>query len=141
MLLAMLAMTVGWPVVHPLVWAASLLALAVVGAAGHRVRRKVAAAAHVRHMQLHRTLGLVLGAALLAVSSTGHAGASIPVHSNHVGAGSPLVVALAGTTAYLVFTAWIVARSIRRRSPLVGTVEASAMGLMTALMAVAALVG
>jgi hypothetical protein len=141
MFLAMLAMAVGWPGLPPLGWAAVLLVLGVAGAVGLRVSAEAPAAAHVRHMRLHRAIGLVVAAGLLLVSSAGHAATSGPGHPGHVVAGSPLVVTMAGAAGYLVFTVWLVARSVRRSAPIVGVVETSAMGLMTALMAVGQLVG
>lgn len=144
MLLAMLAMAIGWPGVPPLAWAAVLVLLGVVGGAGLRSRADVRGG-HARHMQLHRALGLVLGGALLVVSA-GHAEAMGSGHAGHSVLGSPLAVTLAGTAGYLVFTGWLAARAVRRRavrrrSPPLSVVEASAMGLMTALMALAPVVG
>lgn len=139
MLLAMLAMAAGWPGAPPLAWAAVLLVLGIAGAVGLRSAAG-ARTTHVRHMRLHRALGLVLGAALLVVSAAGHVQGA-PGHPAHVVSGSPVAVTLAGTAGYLVFTGWLVARSVRRRAPIVGAVEVSAMGLMTALMALAPLVG
>jgi len=148
MLLAMLAMAVGWPVVPPLSWAGLLVALGVGAAAGLRhgpagdaAGDGDAVASHARHMQLHRALGLVLGAGLLVVSAAAHAGPAASAHAGHAALSSPAVAVLAGAAGYLVFTAWLVVRSLRRRSPVVGVVEASAMGLMTAMMAVVPLVG
>jgi hypothetical protein len=139
MLAAMLAMAAGWTVVPALGWAALLVALGVGAAARLRRRRDGGVPPHARHMVLHRALGLVLGAALLLVTGAGHADVA---GAGHPHAGSTLLVAtLAGSAGYLAYTAWLVAGSLRRRSPVVGVVEASAMGLMTALMAVAPLAG
>ncbi|MBT2500685.1 hypothetical protein J7E25_16435 [Agromyces sp. ISL-38] len=140
MLIAMIAMATGWPAVSPLVWAGALVVLGIGAAAQLRVRAG-GGGGHGRQMQLHRALGLVLGAALLVVSTATHEGVAGSGHPAHPTLGSPLAVTLAGAAGYLVFTAWLVARSTRRRSPLVGAVEASAMGLMTALMAIAPLAG
>jgi hypothetical protein len=138
MLIAMIAMATGWPAVPPLVWAGALLALGVAAAALIRVHAG-RDGGHARHMQLHRALGSVLGAAQLVVAAAAHEGVAGSGHPGHPSLESPLAVTLAGAAGYLVFTVWLVARSIRRRSPLVGAVEASAMGLMTALMAIASL--
>ncbi|WP_448808372.1 hypothetical protein [Agromyces bauzanensis] len=140
MLAAMLAMAAGWPLVPPLVWTAVLLALGVAAAARLRFGRGAVAEPHARDMQLHRALGLVLGAALLVASAAGH-GQGAWGHPAHVTSATPYTVALAGAAAYLVFTGWLVVHSVRRRTPVLGAVEASAMGLMTALMALAPLAG
>ena len=140
MLAAMLAMAAGWTVVPALGWAALLVVLGVGAAARLRRRPDGGVPPHARHMVLHRALGLVLGAALLLATGAGHADVAGAGHPGH--AGSTLLVAtLAGSAGYLAYTAWLVAGSLRRRSPIVGVVEASAMGLMTALMAVAPLAG
>jgi hypothetical protein len=55
--------------------------------------------------------------------------------------GRDLETTLAGSAGYLVFTVWLVAASVRRRAPIVGLVESSAMGLMTMLMVLVPLVG
>lgn len=138
MMLAMFAMAAGWPLLPPLVWAGVLLLVAIGGAAA---RRFVAAsrsprAAHTRHMELHRALGLVLGAALL-VASGAHEGTAVAGHVAHSAGGSPFVMTMAGSAGYLAFTVWLVAREARQRRPLVGIVEATAMGLMTATMSIA----
>jgi hypothetical protein len=93
-------------------------------------------------MQLHRALGLVLGAALLVVVGMdgGHGVGAASGHPGHSG-GTLFVATLAGAAGYLVFTAWLVGRAVRRRGPVVGILESSAMGLMTALMAAVPLVG
>ena len=142
MLLAMLAMASGWPVVPPLAWTALLLALGVGSAARLRTRAADHADQHARHMQLHRALGLVLGAGLLVVVGMGgDHGESIAMgHAGHSGGSLPIAM-LAGAAGHLAFTAWLVARSLRHRSPVVGAVEASAMGLMTMMMAIMPLVG
>lgn len=140
MLIAMIAMATGWPAVPPLVWAGALLTLGVGAAALQRMRTS-GDRGHARYMQLHRALGLVLGAALIVVSAAAHEGAVGSTHAGHAAPGSALAVTLAGSAGYVVFTVWLVARSIRRRSPLVGAVEASAMGLMSTLMAIASLAG
>ncbi|WP_448002577.1 hypothetical protein [Agromyces bauzanensis] len=137
MLAAMLAMAAGWPGVPPLAWSAVLLVLGVVGARGLRSSAGIRAR-HDRHMRLHRALGLVLGAALLLVTSAEHVQAGSG-HSTHVSSGSLAVVTVAGAAGYLAYAAWIVARSRGGRASLLGVVEASAMSLMTALMAAAAL--
>jgi len=140
MLLAMLAMAAGWTAVPRLAWAALLVVLGVGTAAGLRRRPNGGVPSHARHMVLHRALGLVLGAALLIATGVGHADAAGAGHPGH--AGNPLLIAtLAGSAGYVAFTTWLVAGSLRRRGPVVGVVEASAMGLMTALMAVAPLAG
>ncbi|RXZ72723.1 hypothetical protein [Agromyces albus] len=137
MLIAMIAMAAGWPVLPPLLWAGVLLVLGVVTAAGIRMRLGTEAPpAHERQMHAHRALGLVLGAGLLLISSAAHAGGSSPAaHSGHTAGGLLATAILAGAAGYLAFTVWLVARSVRRRVALVGMVEASAMGLMTVLMA------
>lgn len=140
MLAAMLAMAAGWTVVPALGWAALLVVLGVVAAARLRRRPDVGVPPHTRHMLLHRALGLVLGAALLLATGAGYADVDGAGHPGHAGA-TLLVVTLAGSAGYLAYTAWLVAGSLRRRSPVVGVVEASAMGVMTALMAAAPLAG
>ena len=137
MLAAMLAMAVGFTAVPPLVWAVLLVALGILAAAGLRRGSDAATAVHARRMQLHRALGLVLGAALLLAG--GHSVGAPSGHPEH-GGGVLLTATLAGAVGYLAFTAWLVARSLRR-APIVGVVESSAMGLMTALMALAPLTG
>ena len=139
MLAAMLAMAVGSTGVPPLVSAALLVALGILSAVGLRRRADAATPVHVRRMQLHRALGLVLGAALLVAG--GHPAAGVASGHPAHGGGMLLVGTLAGSAVYLAFTAWLVVRSVRRRAPLVGVVEATAMGFMTALMAVAPLAG
>jgi hypothetical protein len=137
MLAAMVAMAIGLTAVSPLIWAALLVALGMFEAAG--LRRMADMAVHARRMRLHRALGLVLSAALLVTG--GHPGVGVAVgHPSH-GAGALLVVTLAGTAGYLAFTVWLVARSLRQRASIISAVESTAMGLMAALMAVAALVG
>ena len=143
MLLAMLAMASGWPVVPPLGWTALLLALGIGSAVRLRTRAGDGAAdRHARHMQLHRSLGLVLGAALLIVVGMdgGHGVGAVGGHPGHAG-GTLLVATLAGAAGHLVFTAWLAGRALRRRGPVVWILETCAMGLMTALMAAVLLVG
>jgi len=135
MLLAMLAMAAGWTAVPPLAWAAAFVVLGIAAAAGLRRNAHGETPQHVRDMHLQRALGLVLGAALLVATGAHQAGAVTSGHPGHSG-GTLIIATLAGTTGYLAFTAWVVARAVRRRAPLVGAVESSAMGVMTALMAV-----
>lgn len=147
MLTAMLAMAAGWPIVPPLAWAALLVVLGVAAAAGLRRGRRAGAEPHVLEMQVHRALGLVLGAGLLVVSAVAHGGpadSAHGVHAAHATIASPVPAILAGTVGYLGYTAWIVARAWserRRRATILGALEASAMGLMTAVMAIAPFVG
>jgi len=139
MLLAMVAMAVGLPGVPSLVWAGVLVVLGIVASVGLRRGADSAAPLHARRMQLHRALGLVLGAALLLVGA--HPVTELePGHPGHPG-GMLLAATLAGSAGYLVFTVWLVAASVSRRARIVGIVESSAMGLMTMLMALVPLVG
>ena len=139
MLAAMVAMAIGLTAVPPLVWAVLLVALGMFEAAGLRRMADAAMAVHARRMRLHRALGLLLSAALLVTG--GHPAVAVaaghPIH----GGGILLVVTLAGTSGYLAFTVWLVARSLRQRAPIISAVESTAMGLMAALMVFAPLVG
>jgi hypothetical protein len=139
MLLAMVAMAAGSPGVPSVVWAGVLVALGIATAIGLRHGADATAPLHARRMQLHRAFGLVLGAALLLVGA--HPATELESgHPGHSG-GMLLAATLAGSAGYLVFTVWLVAASVRRRAPIVGIVESSAMGLMTMLMALVPLVG
>ncbi|GAA4375977.1 hypothetical protein [Agromyces bauzanensis] len=143
MLAAMLAMSAGWPLVPPLVWSALLLALGIAGAFGLRRRTTgdAAAASHGRHMQLHRALGLVVSAGLLVVSIAAHGGTAASAHAGHAALSPPVVAALGGAAGFVAYTLWLIPRSLWRRLPVVGVVEASAMGLMTGVMAIVPLIG
>ena len=127
MLAAMLDIAFGWRVVHPLAWAVVLGVLSVWPVVAHRLAKGAVGA----DMAVHRSLGLLIMAGLLA--GMGHATAVSGHHAPSLSWAWPAVVA-----GYLGFTLWLavhLSRRTQRRASALAVVESVSMGLSVALMA------
>ena len=128
MLVAMLDVTVGVRLVHPLVWALALVALSVWPAVAHR-RGTVSVGGS---MSIQRSLGLLIVAGLIV--AMGHSGAMVGHHSG----GMWPVLGVAVVVGYTAFTLWLaarLARGARGHRMLLPALESASMGLSVALMA------
>lgn len=138
MLLAMADIALGTALLAPIVWVAVMLGVAVWLAV--RVRLAPAndgASRHARVMWLHHACALVVMAGL-----TGAMGAAAtPSGDAHHGASGGILtgLALAGSLAFVGFTAWVIVRVVRRpQRAMLATIEAGSMVAMVGAMALAA---
>jgi len=127
MLAAMLDVTVGWSLVHPLVWSLLLAGLSVWPALAHRRAR----AGRGGEMAVQRSLGLLIVAGLILAMG----------HSSMVGGHHSTVVwpalGLAAAIGFTGFSLWLAARLSRDRTRRMSlpALECASMGLSVAMMA------
>lgn len=153
MLAAMLDLASGAGLVHPLLWAALLVVLAVVSAARSRIGRapaavaaaagRTAVAGHRSAMVIHTSGGLMIMAALVCIMAgheTGglYADSSISVPQHHAG-GMSLVGALvaAAIAAYVALSTRLGIDAARGGRRLVA-IELGSMAVSVAVMGLAA---